>query len=227
MNYNGEPIAGRLPPFKPELRAKVRADDKTHTRRVIKNMPACDIEGAYFDAYNGGPQWNWWTKDNKQCNGHGHITCPYGKPGELRVMTEPLKERDGRAYYRDTGDMVLVPHDDPRNSRTMPWRWSKPYLTSIHMPHEAARTIVRLKRIWVERVCDISEEDAIAEGLTVWHNANCEAFYGQGIADVWEVDPRKTFSRLWDSINGKRDDGKYSWAANPWVWCVEWELVTR
>lgn len=47
----------------------------------IEPQPSCDIPGAYFDAYNGGPQWNWWD-GNKVCNGHDIITCPFGKKGD-------------------------------------------------------------------------------------------------------------------------------------------------
>jgi len=56
---------------------EVLTGKRTQFRVPINPQPQCDIPDAYFDAYNGGPQWNWWTKDNRVCNGHEIYTCPY------------------------------------------------------------------------------------------------------------------------------------------------------
>lgn len=59
-------------------------------------MPPCNVPGAYFDAYNGGPEWCWWTSDNRQCNAHGVIRCPFGRVGDVVGCRE--------AYYADLRD---------------------------------------------------------------------------------------------------------------------------
>ena len=203
--------AKRLPPFKDFLRAKIRTGEKTMTRRVMNPQPPKDADCPYHIDIG---------------TVRAARKCPYGKPGDIRFLIEPLKESPltPRALYGDDGKMVLVPFDDPRNSRTMEWKWSKPYLTSIHMPTVAARTFVRLTEIRVERVQDISEEDAIAEGIrktTCGNNAYC--YEWNQIEDGCDT-AVEAFHCLWDSINGKRN---YPWASNPYVWCISWEPTEK
>lgn len=93
--------------------------------------------------------------------------------------------------------------DDMANREDMP-RWRP----SIHMPRWASRITLEVTDVRVERVQDISEEDAIAEGFAL---AGCG---GEG--------PVRTFSRMWDQINARRG---YSWESNPFVWCVTFRRI--
>ena len=77
---------------------------------------------------------------------------------------------------------------------------------SIHMPRWASRILLEVTEVRVERVQDISEEDARVEG------ADCVALRCENVPTY-----RAGFSALWDSINAKRGLG---WDANPWVWAV-------
>lgn len=91
------------------------------------------------------------------------------------------------------------------------------------MPRWASRITLRITGVRVERLQGISEEDAKAEGLAFWSSEEKPEiiYYGASIADVWETDPRLSFRRLWDSINGNRA----SWDDNPWVWVVEFVVA--
>jgi hypothetical protein len=82
---------------------------------------------------------------------------------------------------------------------------------SIHMPRHVSRITLEITGVRVERVKDISEMDARAEGVQKKH-------------DVTHIDweYRANFKPLWDSINAERG---YGWDANPWVWVIEFRRV--
>ena len=89
------------------------------------------------------------------------------------------------------------------------FRW-KP---SIHMPKEAARIFLKVTDVRVERLQDITEEDAIAEGMS------------KTLVDgVVFISAKGNFHVLWDSLNIKRG---YGWDTNPWVWVIEFERINK
>lgn len=177
---------------------------KTQTRRVFTRAHAkrlgldtCGDEivtsdGPYWNGefHEGSPPWS-----------------PYGLPGDVLWVRETWaphadEERSKRPaiFYRaDCDDTSGFPHINN-------WR------PSIHMPRWACRLTLRVESVRVERLNDISEEDAIAEGVT----NHSPSKYWDPSRNV-EIGPHQhEFMRLWDSINGK----KYPWASNPWVWVV-------
>lgn len=108
---------------------------------------------------------------------------------------------------------------------------------SIHMPKWAARTWLAVTSVRVERVQEITDEDAIAEGLKAITKDGSLVKYGVPDRDglpgsdddgwpwvEWERSPRDAFRKLWDSINAKRG---YGWDENPWVWCVSFRKIER
>lgn len=74
---------------------------------------------------------------------------------------------------------------------------------SIHMPKEAARIFLRVTNVRVERLQDIDDDGVVAEGLEIG----------------------APFDELWDSTVKKSDRDMYGWAANPWVWVIEFEVM--
>ena len=102
---------------------------------------------------------------------------------------------NAHVYYRATDG-------DRHDLRYQRWR------PSIHMPRWASRITLKVLGVHVERLQDITEEDAIAEGFnqTTYRD-------GRGVESA-----RLAFRNLWDGINGKG-----AWAANPWVWVYEFE----
>lgn len=156
------------------------------------------------------------------------LYCPYGKPGDIAYLREPLwrnrtlvqagGQEDVR--YADTPEIVRYPPGDfyvMMQSREASDKmlsesddWSTGAWTSMTMPRWAARTFVRLTEVRVERLQDITEAGAMAEGaepiLVPPDGGSCPYLEG--------------FEVLWQSINGEE-----SWAANPWVWVVKWEPI--
>ena len=213
--YHGIPIVGRMPLFTAGNRQAIRDDRKGQTRRLMIEQPSCDLDGAYFDAYDGGPQWNWWLPDGRMRNGHDIIHCPYGKVGDVRCMCEPLvRGLDGMTYYGDVVDtrpLCITQAISLITGKPIPWRWKREYLASLHMPTEAARTVRRTTGIRVEKLQEISEEDAIAEGIDMTP-------HGTG----FPLPPITQFSLLWDSINAKHS---CSWDVPQMVWMYAFEKL--
>lgn len=91
------------------------------------------------------------------------------------------------------------------------WYHERKSIPSIHMPRWASRLTLTVTDVRVEKVQDISEADAIAEG--------CPGFNSSGdFTD--DESPQEAFRDLWDSINAKRGHG---WGANPWVVAITFE----
>jgi len=114
------------------------------------------------------------------------------------------------------------------------------WIPAIHMPKWAVRIRREITGISIERVGDISEEDAIAEGVRAFeygteydtdyggreHNENYSKMYGMerlapGVMAFTAKDAFRRF--LWDKLNAKRG---YPWQENPWVWRIEWKKET-
>lgn len=87
---------------------------------------------------------------------------------------------------------------------------------SIFMPREAARIFLEVTDVRVERLQEISEKDAMAEGISLPNYAE------QAISDVHYPDPDEIYADLWESINGKG-----SWDKNPWVWVITFKRVDK
>lgn len=137
--------------------------------------------------------------------------CPYGKPSDILWVRETwAKSNKGTVIFRadatdETGQRWhSIAKGDPNNE--VKWK------PSIHMPLAAARIFLRIKSVRVERLQEISEADAIAEGVT--------DFGKQEFHPIWTA--KKAFKSIWQSINGPE-----SWDANPWVWVVEFERISR
>jgi hypothetical protein len=173
---------------------------KTQTRRVVKQ----DRDGL-LDC-KPTPAWDaFW-----QC-----VACPYGKPGDRLWVRETfgIDDEDGAVlYFADPDTAQNAEHAricEDRYPRRRP---------SIHMPRWASRILLEITDVRVERVQDISEADAQAEGIEY-----SERFEGYciGMAEHYHShDPRLSYASLWESINGPD-----SWAANPWVWVIEFRRI--
>jgi len=168
----------------PMVRA-VLSGAKTQTRRVIKPQPPADGSAKEWtwaiDSDAPSPALGWRDDAIGACA----AVCPYGQPGDLLWVRETWCPRpEGYGYRAD---------DDPTNQ---PRKWGP----SIFMPRAASRLTLRLTEVRVERVQDISQADAVAEGT-------------QGKA---------SFALLWDALNAKRG---YGWASNPFVWVLSFEVV--
>ena len=181
------------------------AGRKTQTRRVIKPQPKL-VHAIYPDAsieteliFRRGDQ---------------RIHCPYGQSGDLLYVRESFWDRTDRlSETHDLNAIHYVADGWRPPEETVHLRRKRP---SIHMPRWASRLTLKLTDIRVERVQEISEADAMAEGCTL-----PEGYEELAIA-FFKQPCREVFIDLWDSINGKRG---YGWDANPWVWVLEFEVI--
>jgi hypothetical protein len=231
---------------------------KTQTRRVVASKHPVEFLGgrgqeADLSAWGwsfDGPEHSGYMvlargMDERHDNGCISIPCPYGVPGDRLWVRE--------TWYCDhvfAGDhaktcvgCVRCSHTDA--DRIAQWREELYYRAdgepdfegeraewkpSIHMPRWASRLALEVTEVRVQRLQDISEEDARAEGLSscpsralpghlLWRD------YGLPERDTfeWYLDPRKSFQTLWQSINGERPG--CSWEANPWVWAVSFKVA--
>ena len=93
---------------------------------------------------------------------------------------------------------------------------------SIFMPRWASRITLEIVSVRAERVQDISENDAEAEGIELWQEVFFREYNKPDNNPGWTRDPRLSFQTLWDSINAKRG---YGWDVNPWVWVIEFKKL--
>lgn len=184
-------------------------DRKTQTRRIVKI--ARDQAGQWADAAHpardGMPVFWWSDLNGRAVAGRAEITlqaydtgavCPYGGPGDRLWIREAIyRGADGWAYYGVDNEPL----------GTL-WTWQVAKLSARYMPRYACRSYGEIADVRVERVQDISEADALAEGSN-WTAA--------GDAYPWTMSARMNFVDLWDTINGPRG---YGWASNPWVWAL-------
>ena len=175
---------------------------KTQTRRVINPQP----EGKTLQSNLDGK----WL--SKKFNGlllpkieDLPIHCPYGKIGDHLWVRETF-----RLYDSDECPHADFPCGCPRNGTPL-FKAShdcgdgEKWTPSIHMPRWASRILLEITNIRVERLQDISESDCLKEGVGSPILRDCK---------------KPKFMQLWESINGAD-----SWAANPWVWVVEFKVV--
>lgn len=183
---------------------------KTQTRRMVKPQPIQDA---------GGKVYRWISRGRDVNVEHMNAAmCPYGVPGDrlwvkhghwlkpASDLTEAIAwspefpcavHRDYRGTW--TSDIASPQSDIDKHGgfRKRP---------SIHMPRWASRITLQVTSVRVERVQDISEADAVAEGMKPRPSEPYDCM----------DDPREQYRFLWDEINGKG-----SWESKPWVWVIE------
>lgn len=171
-------------------------------------------------------------------------------PGDILWVREtwmPVKwaKPEGNAIpddWQESGFLYYA-KDELRNSTGEPIRWRP----SIHMPKEAARIFLRVKNVRLGRLQD-SFDDIVSsvenyrnEGIDIGETCeNCIECYGEPMCRAYvdedgmmtgechELDsPRSDFSDLWDSTVKKADLHRHGWAANPWVWVIEFERIPK
>ena len=226
----------------PMVRA-ILAGEKTQARRVVRTEHGEDIgvvahdpasgrwEAGQFGDYGRAAHGEWWA-------------CPYGVPGDRLWVRETFASwededcDDGpqtyvayaatpRVGYRSVPDRARICYLDESTPIDSDSRLLGPWRPSIFMPRVASRIDLEIVNVRVERLQDITEEDARAEGI---------GRVRQYDEDDKLVDPHSpnsygytpplatyagSFEIGWDTINGKRAP----WASNPWVWALTFRRV--
>jgi len=213
----------------PMVRA-ILDDRKTKTRRILKPQP--DSQSTEIINRRWDKKHDWiarfeYRHDPGKYEATNLYACPYGSIGDRLWVRETfcVNADFNPPYEFSTGQWLYRADFGPE---PVSWNW-KP---SIFMPRKASRITLEITGIRVERLNDISEADAIAEGGwwadedPAWSptyndpdsggNGRCFSFGNE----IWDYNPVLAYSKLWESING---DG--SWEKNPWVWVIEFKRV--
>lgn len=202
--------------YSPSMSLATREGRKIQTRRAV--------ESALLKIQHGAI----WTHKGR-----------YGKPGDLLWVREEhyrfghwrevpgVKTKTGKqkwAFIPDTKEVLFDAPSGFRKSKNT----ADPYTPAWHkrlarfMPRALSRTTLEITDIRVERLQDISEDDARKEGI---HRLTATGRYvitpgGQYFGEVWPS-AKIAFQALWEKINGSE-----SWAENPWVWVICFKLAT-
>jgi hypothetical protein len=203
--------------------AMVRAilsGQKTVTRRAVKPalpesvvevLPFAGAHSACMPVRPGTPDQPW----EEQIR-----VCPYGKPGDRLWVRESLRFDPEYGHYYAAGGRhgetvymcSLFDDEDKQTGPSYDGLLPERSVPSIHLHRRYSRILLEITDVRVERLQEITEQQALAEGV-----ASCAQDLdpdGNGYS------PGELFSILWSSINGTD-----SWNANPWVWVVEFKRV--
>ena len=203
------------------------AGNKTMFREVIKAQPNSEINPVYLKECNS---WQWATKESRR-------ECPY-QVGQKIFCKESFSD------FRNNNSDIFYKSDFDLNNlvKTVDLKW-KP---AQHMKKEQSRITLEITGIKVERLAEISKEDAIKEGAT--SRPNCHGYANRyegwcmnwnkvGEASKWASN-RKTlsesdvcmgsaqcaFGNFWNATHKKPEE---KWEANPWVFAYEFEIINN
>lgn len=192
----------------PMVRA-ILSGAKTQTRRLVQPVGVVQVDGG------GAPFTQRWDVD-EQVNWRRDVRCPYGVPGDRLWVREAciIADKD----FPDFKDPNW-PRDNDGVPRVVQYLASQPdrvaardygyakATPSIHMPRWASRFTLEVTDVRVQRLQDISEEDAKAEGVEP-----LQMDFGSYLP---------SFQGVWDLLNSKRAP----WASNPWVWAISFKRI--
>ncbi len=196
----------------PMIRA-ILAGTKTQTRRAVKPQPEHPDVGKWLMLML--------DDEGEDLYLHGGallpraIRCPYGKAGDRLWVRETFMHAPADYCWQASVSVPSRPAvttyraDVPGNSGGQGWS------PSMHMPRWASRITLEITGVRVERLQDISEADAMAEGVVECSNG---VFDGGGPA--MGPTAQHAYFRLWESIYGPD-----SWAENPFVWRIAFQRV--
>ena len=194
---------------------------KTVTRREVKGSGLVWLDN-FLAEYVANPENNLcpygnsgdrlWVRETWYCDHFEVQKGPYLRPDDMHDLDQ--SREDGELVYAADG---LAPYEQEQPT----WK------PSIHMPRWASRILLEITDVRVERLQDISEKQARAEGIV---GVAFRPDDGWPICAGYMVGPddemtglqttaAKAFAGLWDSVGG-------DWSANPWVWVVEFKRVT-
>lgn len=222
---------------------------KSCTRRIVKPQPQGRL--CYTFAGCDCGTWGYPSKTAYENWGDEYKLPEDITDEELKRRWNPPYHTDDILYVRETWHkgleryMYRADYSDTekfyRNGKEIEMKW----YPSIHMPKEAARIWLKCTDVRVERLQEITEVQAQAEGIRGYSKDG--NLYKYAVTDDWWINyhgkhkeiatgtwwqdmprtAREAFSYLWNSTIKKSDLDLYGWNANPWVWTIEYERCEK
>lgn len=211
--------------FSASMVRAILEERKTMTRRVIKPQPGNDALWCYANGkiiLHDIEDW-----ETGQACGYGFESqtrtwkCPYGEPGDTLWVKETFFVEMPGDYMFEAEGLMLSEYPEYFKTQALlhykattklqnpgAWKWRP----SLFMPRWASRINLVVETINVQRLQDISEEDAYREGFS-------KDYCGGGCTGN---SAKTNFGNYWDTINTKKPG--CSWNDNPWVWAVEFDV---
>lgn len=208
--FSGEMVRAILDGRKTQTRRVMKVQPKQHDHKNYDAPWACESPD-YYNTHEA----DWacrYCGEGIGMDGQSVYRCPFGQVGDRLWVRETFAAFDadwkhpGKPHDLRDGPWPNVVY--PASVAKIPDGTCRP---SIHMPRWASRITLEITAVRVERLNDISHDDAKAEG--------CCYGRGGGVPD-FAVTPADHFPTLWASIYGEE-----SWCANPWVWVIEFRRV--
>lgn len=199
---------------------------KSATRRVafrnedLRKFPRPDNPDAWWFRGRAYPNW-----DSAMRSPQGVLSlCKY-KKGDILYVRETWRVRNvcgdiasgnrtAEIEFKAGGDTICVPAFDYTPSYGA-WK------PSIHMPKEAARLFLKVTNVRVDRLQDIDEEGAKAEGANFCNGKHV------GVKEKMRRSAVERFADIWNRTIKPADIDLYGWYANPWVWVIEYERCEK
>ena len=209
----------------PMIRA-ILAGTKTQTRRIVKWRgldKSLNLNSSALYVERSGSNWVLASPTRTTYEYHSvPMPCPYGQPeqrlwvresGWERPQRTPKMMREGadtwEPYYYDADGLSQWDVEEFKE-------WGFKRRPSIHMPRWASRITLEVTDVRVQRLTEISEADAMAEGAPPSHPSIDAVSRSYGYPDF----PRSWFAQTWDAINGPG-----AWARNDWVFVISFRRV--
>lgn len=202
----------------PMVRA-ILSGAKTQTRRIVDRLTDFRRVNEFqrsrtpgFDFSCRDSHLRWHDMKAEEVLGR----CPFGEPGDRLWVRETWGAWPHMlgGFQRES---LRYRADGEYQNEHGAWRWMSP----IHMPRWASRLTLEITSVRVERLQDISEADALAEGIAQVVRDKLPV-QQCGEYDGIDVDPVDLYRDIWESINGPG-----SWDANPWVWVIEFKKLEQ
>lgn len=191
--------------FKTEMVKAILEGRKTVTRRVIKPQPLEAVKTLYRKDGT-----NIWRTHGANCWYEFRAPCVPGDILWVRETWSPVNVRPRRYIYKADVDRRIG------EGVGLPLCWHP----SIHMPREAARIFLRVTGVRVERLQDMRLKDCEKEGIQLNSVESADLVMGP-------IRARERFSGVWDGTIKPKDLSTCGWEANPWVWVIEFERISK
>jgi hypothetical protein len=184
--------------------------DGYHARSSHRHGDRYDWDGQWIHNRIGSPGDRLWCRET--------WTVVSSEPGCGCDCKTPLCPHEHVEYRADTGDKYPGHWPDDCGDDPQCWRWR----SSSNMPRWASRVTLEVTGVRVQRVQDISEEDAKAEGMTCRSDLAWDESVGRDDPYAVAVSRghRAAYREAWDYLNPKRP-----WKSNPWVWVISFKVV--